>query len=40
MIMLMGGDIALTLKPVDGTTGKVQQHLKLLIMVVHVSSAT
>jgi hypothetical protein len=34
-----GGDIALTLKPVDGTTGKVQQHLKLLIMVI-VSSAT
>jgi hypothetical protein len=28
-----GGDIALTLKPVDGTTEK-QQHLKLLIMVV------
>jgi hypothetical protein len=28
-----GGDIALTLKPVDGTTGRAQQHLKHLITV-------
>jgi hypothetical protein len=28
-----GGDIALTLKPVDGTTGKSTQHLKPSIMV-------